>query len=337
MVQHLYSQILKVPYKYASFDYMNIETDGIDTKRRLEKIITSFLDGYHMALTSHRNIDGLGGLIDNAIATEFQGFAYEGAGMSLALMDVMSTSFGIKRVNKFLESSGKSHHYMIIIGVGFMFARIPWMKFQIGRYLRKMDPMLCWLAIDGYGFHEGYFRSKAYIVQKRVPRHLDAYALKCFDHGIGRSLWFVCGASPNRIYETIQSFPAHRWPDLWCGVGLASAYAGGVAENVYRDILEYCSDYLPEFGQGVVLAAHTRIKSNTTVSHTDVASRIFLDISQQECGRIFDAVWDEVMESRENMSEEETMYAGYEIVRKKIQLALSDRIKSNIGTYSQAS
>jgi hypothetical protein len=98
--------------------------------------------------------------------------------------------------------------------------------------VRPRDPLLRWLALDGYGFHEAYFRTPLVVTRQRPPRLLPGWrgcassAAQVIDQGIGRALWFVCGADTDRLADTIAGFAPERRPDLWSGVGLAAAYAG---------------------------------------------------------------------------------------------------------------
>ena len=52
---------------------------------------------------------------------------------------------------------------------------------------------------------------------------------------MGRGLWFIKGMDIEEIAKTISTFEEERRPYLWSGIGLASAYAGGVtAEQLSR-------------------------------------------------------------------------------------------------------
>ena len=69
------------------------------------------------------------------------------------------------------------------------------------KHLAGLDPLLGWLALDGYGFHEGYFHWRETVEQQAVPVRLKGYARRGFDQGLGRSLWFVKGAEVGRIAD----------------------------------------------------------------------------------------------------------------------------------------
>jgi hypothetical protein len=145
-----------------------------------------------------------------------------------------------------------------------------------------------WLALDGYGFHEGYFDWPRYIENQLLPDRLSGYACRGFDQGLGRCLWFVKGADVARIVATIAAFPPARRPDLWSGVGLACSYAGGVERQVIEALAHAAGPYHPQLAQGVVFAAGTRQKAGNPVPHTELACRVVCGISLAEAAHRFD-------------------------------------------------
>ncbi len=204
---------------------------GEDARRRhLEGIGRAFLHGYHAALEEARPAR-LASRLDEWPA-EGRGFAFEGAGMGLYLLDRL-TPWNRGRLRGFLAGPGARHTYMVHVGAGWALAQL---RLRVDRAPARLDPLLGWLAVDGYGFHHGYFRWPEAVDRQRVPDRLDGYARRVFDQGLGRSLWFVEGAEVPRIAATIARFPASRHGDLWSGVGLACAYAGGVATGAIEDL-----------------------------------------------------------------------------------------------------
>src|SRR5215475_1562232 len=194
-----------------------------DTQRsRLETIGRSFLSGYHAAL-EERTIAAIEPRL-NAVDLEYRGFAFEGAGMAFGLLDLMAPWSG-SRIEAFLRGPGDPHAYMIHVGVGWAFARFRFGRFRFGmtRVFNALDPVLRWLAMDGYGFHEGYFHGGGEVGRAR-PGRVGGYAARAFDQGLGRSLWFVAGSDPARIHAAMSRFENTRHSDLWSGVGLACAY-----------------------------------------------------------------------------------------------------------------
>ena len=81
---------------------------------------------------------------------------------------------------------------MVHVGVGWVWARVP---FGFRRRQRRLDPLLGWLAFDGWGFHEGFFHWPKYIAGQPAPKKLKGYERRVFDQGLGRSFWFVNGGN----------------------------------------------------------------------------------------------------------------------------------------------
>jgi len=122
-------------------------------KERLEAIGRSFIEGYNIALDVEQPGDLP--LRFNEIQTEDLGFAYEGAAMAFGLLDCLSRGRS-QRLTRLLNGPGAAHAYMIHVGAGWAMARLPWLA---GRLKSQFDPLLMWLALDGYGFHQGYLSS----------------------------------------------------------------------------------------------------------------------------------------------------------------------------------
>ena len=173
------------------------------------------------------------------------------------------------------------------------------------------DPLIGWLALDGYGFHQGYFYWRKYIEEIAIPKGLSGYSLRVFDQGLGRSLWFVCGADVKRITEVIKNFPSNRQADLWSGIGLACTYAGGVGEETIQALVTSAGSYLPQLAQGSAFAAKARQRAGNLNSHTEMACQIIWGISAEEAAEITDRS----LEDLPNNGQLPT----YEIWRQRIQ------------------
>src|SRR5262249_43750809 len=157
----------------------------------------------------------------HAVESGERGFAFEGAAMASALLDLLALGRG-RRLEGLLRGPGAAHVYMVHVGAGWALARLrrrPWSR------LHGLDPLLGWLSVDGYGFHQGFFAWERFVRRQEEPRRLSAYARRAFDQGLGRSLWFVHGADVERIASSVKSFSVRRRGDLWSGVGLAATYA----------------------------------------------------------------------------------------------------------------
>lgn len=279
---------------------------GEDASRRhLEGIGRAFLHGYHAALEEDRPVR-LASRLDEG-EPDLRGFAFEGAGMGLYLLDRL-TPWNRERFRGFLAGPGTAHAYMINVGAGWALAQL---RLRVDRALARLDPLLGWLAVDGYGFHHGYFQWPEAVDQHRVPRGLEGYARRVFDQGLGRSLWFVEGAEVPRIAATIAGFPAPRHADLWSGVGLACAYAGGVPAVAIEDLCAVAGGFHPHLAQGVAFAAQARRRAGNPTPHTELAARIVCRMSADQAAGLTDAALNGLTDS--------DGLPAYEVWRKRIQ------------------
>ncbi len=137
-----------------------------------------------------------------------------------------------------------------------------------------MDPLLRWLAIDGYGFHEGYFDWPRSVEQQLRPTYLSPAAAQVFDQGLGRSLWFVAGADAARLIDLVTAFPSARQADLWSGVGLACTYAGGADRGQIALLHAAAGMFQPCLAQGAAFAAAARRRAGNLVSNTELACEV---------------------------------------------------------------
>ena len=187
--------------------------------------------------------------------------------MALALLDTL-TPWRQNRLDAFLKGPADPHAYIVYVGAGWILARLP---LSPERLLSRFDRVLGWLALDGYGFHEGFFRWPRSVERQQVPAKVRGYARRAFDQGLGRSLWFVEGAGPERIHGRISAFPAERRGDLWSGTGLACGYAGGRDRATIENLLRLAGEHAPQFSQGVAFAASARQRAANPAPQTELA------------------------------------------------------------------
>lgn len=251
-------------------------------KARIEQIGASFVEGYHAALLENQS-ERLAATL-NAAPLELRGFVFEGAAMGLMISDFVAP-WRASRWQAFLDGPGHAHLYILYVGAGWALARLP---VSVSRMLKNMDPLLRWLAVDGYGFHEGYFHANNAITDQRYPSGLSGYGCCAFDQGLGRSLWFVHGADEERIANSIGSFPEARRSALWGGLGLAVAYAGGVEAKHLENLVTFAENYRPQLAQGAAFAAKARQRAGNPAEHTETACRIICKMSLDQAAKLTD-------------------------------------------------
>jgi hypothetical protein len=272
-----------------------LETRGFHEKSQaarelLETIGETFLTGYGHAAEA-RTPDEAADRLDR-LPVQFRGFAYEGAAMGFAVRDALPVG-GSGRFARFLDGPGDPHVYMAYVGLGWAMARVPRFRWPKSR---AIDPLLRWLVLDGYGFHQAYFRTARYVHEHfQDPRFPwpdgatdaeRAYAGRAIDQGIGRALWFVGGTDPDLVATLIDKFPAPRRADLYSGAGLAATYAGGADEDELGVLAGRAGEYRPQLAQGSAFAAEARVRAGLVVPHTHVATKVFCGMSPSEAARI---------------------------------------------------
>ncbi len=267
----------------ASFKRRGFRWRDERARARLEGVGATFLRGYHAALEA----EGDEALVRRLgeVESELRGFAFEGAAMGLALRDLLKP-WGRGRLKPFIEGAGAAHVYMLHVGAGWALARL---RRDPSRVLKSFDPLLGWLAVDGYGFHEGFFKWPAYVARQERPRRLRGYALRVFDQGLGRSLWFVEGADVERVIGTINAFAPERHSDLWSGVGLACAYAGGADDAGLECLRARAGRFAPQLAQGAAFAAKTRRRAGNMAAHTEEACRVLCGMGARAAAEVTDA------------------------------------------------
>jgi enediyne biosynthesis protein E3 len=272
-------KIFKIPLEEASFERRGFRGGDAAVRERLERIGGCVLYGYHAALETDEPAPLAAALAE--VAPEDRGFAYEGAAMMLAILDRIGL-WKRDRFARFLSGPAAPHIYMAYAGYGWALARLP---FPIEPALQRLEPDLCWLAIDGYGFHEGFFHWRDAVDRQAVPRRVRGYGRRAFDQGLGRSLWFVEGTDVERITRTIESFPAARRPDLWSGIGLACTYAGGADGPALRALAAAQSRYRAELAQGSAFASVARTSAGVVPEHTRIACESLTGRTVEETSR----------------------------------------------------
>jgi enediyne biosynthesis protein E3 len=292
----------------TSFARRRFRGESEAVRDHLEAVGLCFVQGYNAALEEDRP-SPLAARIDEEVGREHRGFAYEGAGMALALLDTLIPGRR-DRLARFLAGPGDPHTYIIHVGAGWILARLPLSPERL--LARLADPVLRWLALDGYGFHEGFFHWPRSVEAREVPRKLRGYARQGFDQGLGRSLWFVDGSDVRLLPRTIGAFPPERRPDLWAGLGLAVGYAGGRSEAEIEELRRAAGPLAPELAQGVAFAAKARERAGNPAAHTEMAARVICGTSAAEAAAVTDA-------ALRNLPADRPGEPGFEVWRRRIQ------------------
>ncbi|SDH76448.1 Protein of unknown function [Sinosporangium album] len=244
-----------------------------EARSGLEEAGRSFLSGFN-ALISRRTET-----IED-FREDLRGFAFEGAGMAAAVLDLVTLTGG-RHVRELLNGPAARYPHLVHVGIGWGYAR---MRARPMWGIKTAHPLLRWLAHDGYGFHQGFFATDATVGAQRRPRTMSRAHRALVDQGLGRMLWFHECAGPDDVAARIAEFPPGRRADLWSGVGLASTYAGqcdaeGLAALAAHAAADGCRAHL---AQGGVFACSARIRSGIVPPHTAEAAPVLCGVEVDE-------------------------------------------------------
>jgi len=289
LASKLRRRILTPPMSETKLSVRGFNEKTPESRDLLEKVGESFLTGYAYAAEAGKAIEAVTNL--ETIPYAYRGFAYEGAGMALGVRDGLP--FGSKNhVRDFLAGNAAKHVYIVYVGVGWSLARVPRFRWRAATN-GITDHLVRWLVLDGYGFHQAYFKTEKYVHQHyREPNFPWPgegpawYADRAIDQGIGRAMWFVGGSDPRIVADLLDSFPPERRGDLYAGAGLAATYAGGGDESELRVFKNRAGRYLPNLAQGSAFAATARVEADLAIEHTAVATRVFCEMTPAEATRL---------------------------------------------------
>lgn len=277
---------------------------SLGMRERVEQTAYSFVEGYNRALEFDCPRQLAAQL--ETLPNEFRGFACEGAATALALLDIL-TPWHSPRVDELLIATDHAHSYMMHMGVGLAWARIP---FGFRERKNMLHSVLGWLAYDGWGFHEGLSNSTR-LPHVGAARRLQGYESRSFFQGLGRSLWFSQQGDVPCISHAIARFDLPRQPDLWSGIGLSVINAGVLNDRGLQELREKSGPFLPFLAQGAAFGAKVRSRAGNLSDYTDHASMMLCGLSAEAAVR----VTDDALENLPSNSE----VPAYEIWRQRIQ------------------
>ncbi|MBB5916364.1 hypothetical protein BJY24_005276 [Nocardia transvalensis] len=263
------------------------------TKAELERVATHLATSIDFAVRSKNNDELIAHI--EGLPEQYRGFAFEGAATGLAAVDSI-TPFG-RRAHDLIAGPAAKHDLTMYVGVGLALGRIPrpfWRK------VLPKHPTYRWLAIDGYGFYNAFFRTEKYIgrhyVDNRYPGWMGAKEplRRAADQGIGRALWFVSGGSPEGVAKLIEEFAPERHADLWSGIGIATTFAGGVEAADLEAILARVPQFREPLAAGSAMVAKIRQQADSAIPHTHDAVRIYTGRTIDEAAALIDKAFDDI-------------------------------------------
>ena len=302
--------LLRPVFEVEPTDLPALDGDAGPTAERLSKVVFTVTECCELTLLTRRE-SALVAKLD-AYPDELLGFAYEGAGVGLAALDQLLR--WKRRTRTFVDGAGRDYIYAVYLGAGMGLARL---HFNPEPFRHRLDdPVMGWVVLDGYGFHEGFFAHRRHVQERAIPRFLSGYAVRAFDHGLGRAIWFTTGADVKRVHATIDGFAADRQGDLWAGIGLACGYTGGVGDQELRTARTLAAEHAPRLAEGVVVAARNRHQVGNAGDVVETACRAICDLDSHRAAEIAAAALDDLPT--------DDIEPAYEIWRQRIRSQLTN-------------
>lgn len=309
----LFRRLLAIRPEEASFAARGFKASDPVLSGKLEAMLGAFIAGYNLALSTSDPAK-LADRLHNGFDSHHVGFAFEGVGLYLAMLDLLLPGKS-NRLAKFMTGAGREHDYIIAVGAGFAIARLPWGLRVQDKYLKTLDPFIAWCVPCGHGFHDGFFKHTHFVdAVQEPPSSLSPLGKQLFDSGLGRALWWVKCGNPRGIASAIGRFPEARQPELWAGIGIASAYAGGVGATELLNLRDLAGLYQSDFLSGLPFAARLRQKAGNYSDTTELACSVLLGRSTNDTADMAEAAADAVRAQVRG----EGITAAYDLVRRHL-------------------
>src|SRR5579872_1112822 len=116
MLTRLKRMLLGLSYAEAGFERLGFPGRNTAARKHLESVLHAFIDGFNLALEVPDTKE-LVRRLNSSKSPELVGFAYEGAGLYLGVMDLMIPASA--RLEAFCHSVGAPHDYITMVGAGF--------------------------------------------------------------------------------------------------------------------------------------------------------------------------------------------------------------------------
>ena len=300
-------RFLKLDQREADFDTRGFSPCDPTARANLEFIGKQFIAGFNCGLRCSEVLE-LRVSISHQVSV-YQGFFAEGTAMGVAVADAARPWRPL--LPSYLKVCESDFDYLTHVGAGWALARVPWRRRAI---LATLDIVHVWLAYDGLGFHDAYFSPQRLL--SGWKRERSGYETRAYDQGVGRALWFVCGANVTRISDVIAALDRERSADLWSGVGLAMTYAGSGDAAAPSLVKLKAGSCVPMLLQGAAFAAEACSRAGPVPPQVVETVRLLTGLS---CDLVVDLVRD-ARESIESIHTEE--FPPYEIWRRRVQHAL---------------
>jgi len=218
----------------------------------------------------------------DSVDPDFLGFAVEGAGMGLTLLDRRSP-VEPSRLRRLQKGRWLRFVPLAYAGAGLGLAELGQ---AVIPYVEDEKVLTAWFAIDGYAFHLTLLAPEDHLDGQAVPPELSGPAAMVFDQGVARCIWFNAAAEPGAIGAIVGRFPPQRQADLWSGVGLAATYAGGLDPDGLAELRKLSGPHAAMLASGSVFASWLRVLGENEVPGNRTACQALTGMTIDEAAEL---------------------------------------------------
>lgn len=189
----------------------------------------------------------------------------------------LSSSGALDRTLKLMQTFPEtlpSMFYGVGMGLSLLDASVAWTAADI-------ENSWGWLALDGYGFGEYYFRWTKRL-HRTAPEGLTSGGLRAFDEGAGRAIWFMCKCDPNSVREVVESFVPERRASLWVGLGMMAGLWGFSGKKNMQQLMRVAAANVSSFQMGVAYGLFFKTLSGELEDFNKDAGQVVCGIPAEE-------------------------------------------------------
>jgi len=297
--------VFGTPVRVALLFHRANRGGGEEVRRALDGALGAFSYAYTAALDDD-DADRIAARLAQ-LPDIVRGFAYEGAGAALTVLDRFRPS-PRRRFDALLRGPGEGFAVLLLVGSGLALARLSPRRLE--EDTRDRDSEMRYFPVDGYGFERGVFGGASVVSGGRVPQ-LSAYGRRAFDQGLGRGLWFREATDLGRIARTIAGLPPARHADIWSGVGLAIAYAGPNTDTTLATLAETSGVHRASVQLGVACAALLRSDGHNPSPYTERAASVICGMPAESVAEMARRILTDLRQAKDRPDVTENPYDAF--------------------------
>lgn len=235
-------------------------------EEKIGQVIETFQSAQQIEVTINQNelVEKL-----NSYDPEFRSVAFESAFVSIVSSDFQKNE-GVEaeKWKPFFTDFKSLYEAQLVVGFGWALAVN---QKNPADFLDRFDPLAAMWILDGYGYYHALLRSRTTVHNLQIPDAVNEALLFAFDQGLGRGLWYLCKGDLEKLRTMLEKFPEERRPDLWRGIGTASAFVAGIDAAKYMELKHLAGNDYKQLIAGVLFSIRSRVRSGSITEGIQIA------------------------------------------------------------------